>query len=184
MKITRRTPLVAALATAAVLLAGSTLAHAEDNPPGDIPDNQAFVTFNGAGYSLKVPEGWQRRQSTAHVTFSDKYNSITVDIWKVAKRPTTAAVTANQLPKLKATVKGFANAKVTTVQRTAGTAILITYRATSAPNAVTGKTVTNDVERYEFWRGGKLAVLTLAAPKGSDNVDPWKLVTDSFAWKR
>ncbi len=57
-------------------------------------------------------------------------------------------------------------------------------RAASAPNPVTGKSVTNDVERYEFWHAGKLVTLTLAAPQGSDNVDPWKLVTDSFTWTR
>jgi hypothetical protein len=39
------------------------------------------------------------------------------------------------------------------------------------------------VERYEFWRAGHEVVLTLSAPVGSDNVDPWRKVTDSFAWR-
>ncbi|MDT4904221.1 MAG: hypothetical protein QOH52_2237, partial [Pseudonocardiales bacterium] len=38
------------------------------------------------------------------------------------------------------------------------------------------------VERYEFWKNGNEVVLTLAAPVGADNVDPWRKVTDSFAW--
>jgi hypothetical protein len=49
---------------------------------------------------------------------------------------------------------------------------------------VTGKTITNDVERYELWRAGKLAIVTLQAPHGSDNVDAWKLVTSSFRWTK
>jgi hypothetical protein len=184
MNITRTTSLFAVLASAALLATGPVSAHAEAGPPGDIPDNQAFVKFHGAGYSLKVPEGWPRTQKAFSVTFSDKYNSIRVDISKASSRPTVSSVTKIDLAKLRATVKGFAQPKVTAVKRRAGTAILVTYRATSPPNAVTGKSITNDVERYAFWRGGKLAVLTLQAPKGSDNVDPWKLVTDSFAWVR
>src|SRR5487761_2784650 len=48
---------------------------AEKNPPGDIPDNQAFVAFTSPlGFSIKVPEGWARRESAGAVNFSDKYN--------------------------------------------------------------------------------------------------------------
>jgi len=183
MKLIRRTSIIAALAAAAVLVGSPILARADDSPPGDIPDDQAFVTFRGVGYSLKVPEGWQRTRLRTRWTFTDKYNSISVNDFKVAKRPTVASVTKTELPRLKGSVNGFDQPTVTTVQRSAGTAILIKYLATSASNPVTGKAVTNDVERYEFWRSGKLAVLTLAGPKGADNVDPWKLVSDSFAWK-
>jgi hypothetical protein len=47
---------------------------------------------------------------------------------------------------------------------------------------VTGKTITEDVERYAFWKAGRLAIVTLAAPRGSDNVDAWRLITTSFRW--
>ena len=43
--------------------------------------------------------------------------------------------------------------------------------------------IRDEVERYEFWRNGKQATLSLSAPVGSDNVDPWKVVTDSFTWR-
>ena len=49
---------------------------------------------------------------------------------------------------------GFAPGEVTTVQRQAGSAVLITYQADSAPNSVTGKVVSQDVQRYEFWNNG------------------------------
>ena len=172
---------VALLIATIAVLAGQGVALADVSPPGDIPDNQAFVTYRGAGFSLKTPEGWVRTGSRSSVTFADKYNRIAVEI-RAAAAPTIASATHQQVPQLAKTVKGFAAGTVTSVARASGRAILITYRATSAPSAVTGKRVVNDVERYEFWRGGKLATLTLQAPHGSDNVDPWKLVTDSFRW--
>src|SRR6267378_6725304 len=48
----------------------------EVNPPGDIPDTQAFVKYsNTAGaYQLEVPEGWARTENGADVTFVSKYD--------------------------------------------------------------------------------------------------------------
>ena len=100
----------------------------------------------------------------------------------LATAPTVASATRSEVPRLASTVNGFARGTVTIVRRASGRAILITYRASSAASTVTGKRVVNDVERYEFWRRGKLATVTLQAPHGSDNVDAWKLVTDSFRW--
>jgi hypothetical protein len=74
--------------------------------------------------------------------------------------------------------------KVTTVTRTAGEATRITYEARSAPDPVTGQSRTNAVERYVFPHHGKTIVLTLSGPKGADNVDPWKIVTDSLRYTR
>lgn len=172
------------LAAVGVMAAVPSLALAEVAPPGDIPDNQAFVVQSGSGYSIKVPEGWARIGKGTNQTFSDKYNSIQVQIRSSKAPPTVASVTAKDVATVKASVKGFQFGKITKLTRPAGQAILMTYRATSPPNAVTGKTVTNDVERYTFWKKGKTATLTLQAPKGSDNVDPWKIVTDSFKWTK
>ncbi len=180
MTTSRRTSLALA---ATSLLCLPAISLAEVSPISDIPDNQAFVVQSGAGYSLKVPDGWSRTGAAARTTFSDKYNTISIETRPSAKPPTTASVTKTELPTL-AKRAGFQRGTVTKQTRPAGTAILITYRALSAPLAVTGKRVLNDVERYEFWKAGRLAVLTLQAPKGSDNVDPWKVVTTSFAWKR
>ena len=78
----------------------------------------------------------------------------------------------------------FALGNVTSVTRKAGPAVLITYNAASPADPVTGKSVATAVERYEFWKGGQEVVLTLSGPQGSDNVDPWRTVTDSFGWQR
>lgn len=154
----------------------------EVNPPGDIPDNQAFVPYQGTGFSVTVPEGWAQSSNPAGITFADKYNNIVISTAATATAPTAASARSNELPAIQAAAQGFAPGQITMVQRTAGTAILITYRALSAVNPVTGKVVNESVERYEFWRSGREVVLTLAAPVGSDNVDPWLKVTNSFRW--
>ena len=47
---------------------------------------------------------------------------------------------------------------------------------------MTGKPRTDAVERYVFFHNGQDVILTLRGPKGADNVDPWRLVTDSLRW--
>ena len=152
-------------------------------PPGDIPDNQAFVAFaSGDGrYSVKVPEGWGRTDQGAVTTFTDKLNTIRIELAPSAAAP-SAASAAQELPALRAQSRCFEGGTVSIVQRRAGPAVLTTYRADGAADPVTGKVVHDDVERYEFWKAGNAAVITLSSPQGSDNVDPWRTVTDSFAW--
>jgi len=179
----RRASVIAAVASLAIV-AGASGARTDVSPPGDIPDNQLFIRFGGVGYSFEVPEGWPRTGAGTSVTFADKYNSIRADVSRMSRRPTVRSVATTDVPRLRATVKGFSDPSVSAVTRSSGTAILVRYRARSAPSAVTGRSVTNDVERYAFWKNGRLVVLTLQAPKGSDNVDPWRLVTDSFAWSK
>jgi hypothetical protein len=90
----------------------------------------------------------------------------------------------SEVPRLARTEQGFQAGKVTMVSRTAGRATRITYLADSRPDPVTGKVRRNAVERYVFFHGGRDVVLTLSGPKGADNVDPWKIVTDSVRWTR
>jgi hypothetical protein len=159
---------------------------AEVSPPGDIPDNQAYVAYAppGGGYSVKVPEGWSRTASGGTVTFTDKLNSIRMEAAPAASALTARAAKRDEVPKLAKTVKGFRAGSVGGVSRTAGPAVRITYLAAAKADAVTGKSRTNAVERYVFFHAGRRVVLTLSGPKGADNVDPWKIVTDSLRWKR
>jgi hypothetical protein len=159
----------------------------EISPAGDIPDDQAFVAYAPAGWglSVKVPEGWARTTTATSATFTDKLNSVTVqEPVAAATAPTVAGATSTEIPRLARTVPGFGGGRATIVTRTAGRALRITYLASSAPDAVTGRTHRNAVERYELFRAGRRAVLTLAGPKGADNVDPWRIVTDSLRWTR
>jgi hypothetical protein len=158
----------------------------ETNPAGDIPDNQVYVPFSppGGRFSVKVPEGWARSQNGTTAIFTDKLNGIRIETRPASAAPTIASATAQELPKIKASAHGFVPGKVTTVGRKAGQAVRITYRADSAPDPVTGKTIADAVERYDFWHAGQQVVLTLSGPTGADNVDPWKLVSDSLQWQR
>ena len=73
---------------------------------------------------------------------------------------------------------------MTTVRRTAGPAVRLTYLAAAPRDPVTGRTRTDAVERYLFFHRGRDVELTLSGPKGADNVDPWRIVTDSVRWSR
>jgi hypothetical protein len=158
----------------------------EVNPSGDIPDNQAYVAYAppAGGFTVKVPEGWSRSSAGGAVTFTDKLNTIRVET-KTAQAPLTARdARQTEVPKLASSVSGFRPGKVSAVARKAGTAVRITYLAKAKPDPVTGKTGVDAVERYVFFHNGKDVILTLSGPKGADNVDPWKIVTDSVTWSR
>jgi hypothetical protein len=163
---------------------GSTPHATEVNPSGDIPDNQAYVTFTAASgsYHLKVPEGWARSSSGVSTTFTDKLNSISVEQSAVASKPTVDSVKKSQVPALAASEHKFALSSVKTFTRSGGDGVVIAFLDDSAPNAVTGAVVRNAIEQYLFWKNGQQTAVTLSGPQGADNVDPWAKVTGSFAW--
>jgi hypothetical protein len=189
---------IALLAASLVLLAGAcgntstggapgtatNTAATETNPGGDIPDGQAYVsfTFPSGAFTIKVPEGWARTQQGDATTFTDKLNLIRVEAVPKPAAPTAESVATTELPAIKTGTRGFRSGTVKAVQQAGGSAILITYQADSAPNPVTGKVVREAVSRYEFWRTGKEAIVTLSSPSTADNVDPWRIVADSFRW--
>ena len=151
--------------------------------PGDIPDNQVFIRYSSADgtYTIKVPEGWARTEAGGVVTFTDKYNSIVLLASSAAAAPTVESVKANGLADVSADPT-FTLVNVKPVKRHAGTGVLATYEVGSAPNAVTGKKALLAVERYVFFHNGTVVTMTLAGAKGADNVDPWKIVSDSLSW--
>jgi hypothetical protein len=197
-----RRPVMAALATAlaAVMVLGGCSAGPgpssassaapsgksapETNPPGDIPDNQAFVSYSpsGGGYTVEVPEGWQRSQLPGGATFTDKLNSVTVQQRSVPAAPTVASVRAGNGPSATAPTSAYRDGQVQQVQLPAGTAVQATYTADGPVDPVTGKAATDDVVVYTLYRSGQEAELVLAGPHGADNVDPWRTVSESFAW--
>lgn len=152
--------------------------------PGDIPDNQAFVTYAavGGGYSVDVPEGWARTEQQGVVTFTDKYNAVRVQSTQSGGAPTVDGVKASGLTDV-ASDPTFTLLQVVPVKRKAGEGVLATFDIGSAPNKVTGKKALLSVERYVFSHNGTTVVLTLSGAKGADNVDPWKTVSNSLTWK-
>jgi hypothetical protein len=157
----------------------------EVNAAGDIPDNQVFVPFTptGGGFTVSVPEGWARVSDGQATVFTDKFNSVRVESAPRSTPGDVANARSTDVLQLKGTVLGFLLGDVREVQRTAGRAVLITYAADSPPNPVTGRSVRESVERYAFWHAGRQVVLTLSGPQGADNVDPWRIVTNSLRWQ-
>ncbi len=177
-------PAAAAGSSQATAVAGEKPAPAEQNPAGDIPDTQAFVSYasSGGGYSIDTPEGWARTITGSNVQFIDKLNGEAVTLSQAAAAP-TVATSRNELV---AAVTGAGRAvqvdKVQDLQLPSGKAVLVTYTANSEPDAVTGKQVRLENSAYFYFYSGKLAMVRLWAPQGADNVDQWLRIARSFKW--
>jgi hypothetical protein len=173
-----------AFVVAQALAAGTEAPVApEVSPPGDIPDNQAFVYYKSpAGFSIKVPEGWARKDEPDRTIYSDKYNHIALTVSNSSAPVTVAYAKSVLVPELEKAGHAVQVIKVSEVKLKAGTAIKIAFNSNSEPNAVTNKKVREENELFYFSKGGKLIALQLSAPKGADNVDQWKLISSSFRW--
>jgi hypothetical protein len=164
--------------------AGQSAADAKSAATGDIPDNQQFLTFNDAqaAYSIRYPEGWTQKGMGADVSFREKDNSIQVRVARAAA-PTSATVVA-QLDALKA---GEPTLKVgpasTVLLPHGGQAVKVSYSIQGAADAVTGKRPLLLIDRYVYSKGGRVATLDLASPKGVDNVDAYRMISRSFTWQ-
>jgi uncharacterized protein YceK len=119
---------------------------------GDIPDNQTFLTFHD------LQAGYSIRYPEGWAR-KGSANDVTfrekANVVHVAIRAGAA--------------KGKPEAKTT-------------YSRLSAPDPVTGKRLRLTVDRYEYPRGGKVAVVDLVTPVGVDNVDAYRLISESFQW--
>ncbi len=157
---------------------------AEHAPPGDIPDTTVYVPYRStvAHAVVKVPEGWARQDSATGSTFSSNLNSITIAALPMTTAPTVATARSTTVPSLRASMPAFRLQSVQAVTLPGGPAIEMVYQVNSQPNAVTGRQYRLVVERFEFFKKGRAAVLGLSSAVGSDNVDPWRIVSQSFRW--
>lgn len=178
---------VLVIASSGALLSASAqekLVAPEKNPPGDIPDNQVFVTYNSPdGFSLKVPEGWSRAAIDHGVKFSDKYDEIDATLATASAAPTVASVRASEVPDLMKAGHAVKVTAVKDVKLAAGPGVRISYLSNSAPNPVTTKQIRVEHERFIVFKGGMALTLDMAAPAGADNVDQWQLISNSLQWK-
>lgn len=150
---------------------------------GDIPDSQVFLTFSdrAAGYSIRYPEGWTRRQTAVGVSFEDRANVISVSVRPGS--PPTPAGAATGLARLK---RGDPTIAVGAPERlnVNGSAVLkLTYTRLSTADPVTGKRLPLTIDRYEYAHAGKTAIVDLGTPKGVDNVDAYRMISRSFRWR-
>lgn len=154
----------------------------ESNPPGDIPDNLAFVGYRSraGGYAFTHPEGWARTGSGVRVTFTDKLNGVSVTSLTAAQAPTIASVRSTDVPRLQASVPAFRLRAIAAVTVPAGRGVRIVFRRNSAPNQVTGKVYRDEVEEYVVYAHGRLVRMDLYGPVGADNVDAYRTMSQSL----
>jgi hypothetical protein len=155
---------------------GEQAIAAERNPPGDIPDDQAFITYSSGAYQLQVPEGWARTVNGSDVRFVDKFGGVQVTVAAAAQAPTAATP-----PQPAGRAVQVIRAR--DVRLPGGQALLIDYASNSEPDAVTGKHIRLENQAVLFFKDGKLATLTMWAPFGADNADQWTLIARSFKWQ-
>ncbi|MDQ6767967.1 MAG: hypothetical protein M3Z41_09190 [Candidatus Eremiobacteraeota bacterium] len=144
------------------------------NPPGDIPDTQAFVVYaSPQGYAILFPEGWSQTREGATVTFRSQFDGEQIGLQKPADPA--------------ATVRGhFADARDLSVRHVTiqGRPVtVVTFTSQSKADPVTGRSLRLDNAAYFFTTGSRQAVLALWAPRGSDNADQWRKISESFHWK-
>jgi hypothetical protein len=162
--------------------AGQSAVPAEKNPPGDIPDNVAYVAYtNAAGkYSFTHPEGWSETTKGSTVTYTDKLNGVQALLGKLTAAPTVDSVKQQDVPALKSSQAAFELRNVAAVTVAAGKGVRIVYRRNSAPDPVTGRQYRDEVERYELVSTGREVIVELFGPVGSDNVDAYKTMITSL----
>lgn len=145
---------------------------------GDIPDNQVYLAYAGAGFSLKYPEGWVQATRSDGVTFQDKDNRISVTI-QGGDAPSAESVRAEVRAIAGATLTADAHA----ITLPGGPAILATYQIDGPTDPVTAKRPRLTVDRYELGQSGRRAIVDLANVVGADNVDAYRLIAQSFRWR-
>ncbi len=151
---------------------------------GDIPDTQTFVKYHSTqgGYEVEVPEGWAQSTTSTAIVFTSAYNSVQIQLSQAKTALTVESVRTHEAVTLQQTGNAVRDVKVQNAQTSSGPIVLITYTSNSDANAVTGKQVRLENNRYLFFSHGKVATLTLSAPLGADNVDQWARMSRSFRW--
>jgi hypothetical protein len=132
---------------------GAVPSEAESLATGDIPDNQEFLTFTDGKAGYSI-------KYPAGWARTGNGNDVTFrekgNVVHIAVHPGKA--------------KSPEGEKQSSTRE-------------SAPDPVTGKSVPLLVDVYEYERGGKVAVLELSTPEGVDNVDAYRMISESFKWR-
>ncbi len=156
--------------------------EAASTAQGDIPDNQQFLTFKNrsGGYSISYPEGWARSGNGSDVTFLDKSNTVTIRVAPGAQ-PTPPSVAA-ELKQETTTDPCLNPGHPQTTTAGPNQVVKATYTTEGQKSPVTGQRPKITVDRYVYFKGGKVATIDLATPVGVDNVDAYRMISESFRW--
>jgi hypothetical protein len=161
---------------------GQTAVPAEKTPPGDIPDNVAYVPYTNATgkYSFTHPEGWAETTKGSSVTFTAKLNGVQARPGTLTAAPTVDSAKQQGVPALMRSQAAFELRGVTAVTEPGGSGVRIVYRRNSAPDPVTGRQYRDEVERYDLVSHGREVIVELYGPVGSDNVDAYRTMITSL----
>jgi hypothetical protein len=149
---------------------------------GDIPDNQQFLSYKNrsGGYSISYPQGWARSGSGSQVIFQDKSNTVTINV-APGPRPTSGSVSA-ELKQEAAADPCLTSGKPQSTSAGPNQVVKVTYTTEGQKSPVTGQRPKITVDRYVYFKGGKVATVDLATPVGVDNVDAYRMISESFRW--
>ncbi len=128
-----------------------------------------------------MPEGWARRDAGDTTSFQGKYDVVAATVAQISQPLDMNYAKQTLVAEIQ---KGHAVTigKISLEKLSSGEAVKIAYSENSEPNAVTGKQIRMESERFYFAKDGKLVSLYFSAPLGSDNVDQWNLMSASFHW--
>jgi hypothetical protein len=143
-------------------------------------------TNTTAGYSFDYPGGWRVIEKGSGVRIARFGDAVTVVV-----RPRPQAPSSKDYQKqLEAMLQRHDDKLISKIVRPAGEitvgkdkvtmAVIEQVRPTGpAANAPKDTLVVN---RYLFWKDGKLLLLSMSSVKGVDNNDAWNLMANSFKW--
>jgi hypothetical protein len=143
-------------------------------------------TNTTAGYSFEYPGGWRVMEKGSGVRIARFGNAVTVVV-----RPRQQAPSPKDYQKqLEALLQQHDDKIISKIVRPAGVikvgkdnvtmAVIEQVRPTGpAADEPKGTLVVN---RYLFWKDGKLLMLSMSSVKGVDNNDAWNLMANSFKW--
>lgn len=137
----------------AALGEGAAPSEAESAATGDIPDNQAFLLY------ANKPAGYSIRYPEGWAR-TGSGNDVTFK-----EKANVIHITVHP---------GAAKSKPGEKR---------TLTRQSVPDPVTGKRLPLLVDVYEYENAGKVAVLELSTPEGVDNVDAYRMISESFQWR-
>jgi hypothetical protein len=155
---------------------------------GTSPTGVLFPVYTNsdAGYSFEYPGGWRIAEKGSEVRIARFGNAITAVIRPRPQAPFYKGYQKQLETMLKQQDDKIISrivqpAKEIKVGKDKVTMAVIEQVRPTGP----GADAPNDtlvVNRYLFWKDGKLLLLSMSSVKGVDNDDAWNLMANSFKW--
>jgi hypothetical protein len=155
---------------------------------GTAPTGVLFPVYTNkdAGYSFEYPGGWRIAEKGSEVRIARFGNAVTAVLRPRPQAPFYKGY-QKQLETMlkqhddKIISKIDQPARAITVGKDKVTMAVIEQVRPTGPGADAPKD-TLVVNRYLFWKNGKLMLLSMSSVKGVDNNDAWNLMANSFKW--